>query len=154
MNWTSELFRSMNLNQIHPKATSRRFHLAAVLLGTVLLGGATTDDASLLEARRHSIEQLGQAELNRLKRNYETYLKLSPERRQQLADLNAALEQDTKDGGHLQKLLEQYNAWLFKLSPFDRDKLLGTADPESGPIWCKSCGGSNRSSNRLEPAED
>ena len=72
---------------------------------------------------------MSQAELNRLKRNYETYLKLSPERRQQLADLNAALEQDTKDGGHLQKLLEQYNAWLFKLSPFDRDKLLGTADP-------------------------
>jgi hypothetical protein len=25
--------------------------------------------------------------------------------------------------------LEQYNAWLFKLSPFDRDKLLGIADP-------------------------
>ena len=39
------------------------------------------------------------------------------------------LEQDTKSGGHLQKLLDQYNAWLFKLSPFDREKLLGTADP-------------------------
>ena len=58
MNWTSELFRSMSLNQIHPKAASRRFRLAAVLLGTVLLGGATTEDASLLESRRHSIEQL------------------------------------------------------------------------------------------------
>jgi hypothetical protein len=119
----------MKPNRMRPKAASRRLRLAAVLLGTALLGGATTEDASLLESRRHSIELLGQAELNRLKRNYETYLKLSPERRQQLADLDAALEQDTKDGGHLQKLLEQYNAWLFKLSPFDREKLLGTADP-------------------------
>ncbi len=103
--------------------------MAAVLFCAALLGGATTEDASLLESRRHSIELMSQADVNRLKRNYETYQKLSPERREQLAGLHDALEQDTKDGGHLQKLLEQYNAWLFKLSPFDRDKLLNTADP-------------------------
>jgi hypothetical protein len=102
--------------------------VALVLLGASLLGGATTEDASLLESRRQSIQLMSQADVNQLKRNYDTYLKLSPERRQQLVTLNEELEQDTKNGGHLQNLLEQYNAWLFKLSPFDRDKLLGTSD--------------------------
>jgi hypothetical protein len=116
-------------NRTRRKAGWPRLRVAAVLLGTALLGGATTEDASLLESRRHSIELMSQADLSRLKRNYETYLKLTPERREQLSRLNEDLEQDTKDGGHLQKLLEQYNVWLFKLSPFDRDKLLGIADP-------------------------
>lgn len=46
-----------------------------------------------------------------------------------MAHLDDELEQDTKNGGRLGKLLDQYNAWLFKLSPFDRDKLLSTSDP-------------------------
>lgn len=116
-------------SRTRPDLDSRRFRVAAVLIATALLGGATTEDASLLETRRHTIELMSQAELNRVKRNYDTYLKLSKERREQLARLNEDLEQDTKDGGRLQKLLEQYNDWLFKLSPFEREKLLGIADP-------------------------
>jgi hypothetical protein len=103
--------------------------LAWALLGLVLLSGATTEDASVLESRRKKIENLSQSDLNRLKRNYETYLKLPPERRAQLAHLDDELGQDAKNGGHLGKLLDQYNEWLFKLSPFDRDKLLNTPDP-------------------------
>ena len=106
-----------------------RTPLAWALLGLVLLSGATTEDASVLDARRKQIENLSQPNLNQLKRNYETYLKLPPERRAQLARLDDELAQDAKSGGHLRKLLDQYNAWLFKLSPFDRDKLLNTADP-------------------------
>jgi hypothetical protein len=116
-------------NRTRLESGTRRFRVAAILLGASLLGGATTEDASLLESRRRSIELLSQSDLNQLRRNYDTYLKLPPERRKQLDTLNDELEQDTKNGGHLQKLLEQYNAWLFKLSPFDRDKLLNTADP-------------------------
>jgi len=112
-----------------PDGRLQKTRLAALLLGVGLLCGSTTEDASLLESRRHAIQMLSQSELNQLKRNYESYLKLSPERREQLARLHDELEQDTKNGGHLHKLLDQYNEWLFKLSPFDRDKLLGTADP-------------------------
>jgi len=115
-------------NRTRLESGARSFRIATILLGASLLGGATTEDASLLESRRRSIELLSQSDLNQLRRNYDTYLKLSPERRKQLDTLNDELEQDTKNGGHLQKLLERYNAWLFKLSPFDRDKLLGTAD--------------------------
>jgi hypothetical protein len=103
--------------------------LVGALFGLVLFSGATTEDASVLEARRQKIQTLSQSELNRLKRNYENYLKLPQEKRQQLADLDDELEQDAKAGGHLGKLLDQYNAWLSKLSPFDRDKLLNTPDP-------------------------
>jgi hypothetical protein len=72
---------------------------------------------------------LSQSELNQLKRNYENYLKLSPERKEQLFRLHDELEQDAKNGGHLQKLLREYNLWFSKLSPFDREKLLSTVDP-------------------------
>jgi hypothetical protein len=106
-----------------------RAPLAWTLLGLVLLSGATTEDAIMLDARRKKIENLSQPNLNQLKRNYETYLKLPPERRAQLSHLDDELVQDAKNGGHLRKLLDQYNAWLFKLSPFDRDKLLNTTDP-------------------------
>jgi hypothetical protein len=116
-------------NQTRPDAGWRRLRVAAVLLGTLLLGGATSEDAAILESRRHSIELMSQADLNQLKRNYETFLKLTPERREQLSRLNEDLEQDTKNGGHLQKVLEQYNAWLFKLSPFEREKLSAITDP-------------------------
>jgi hypothetical protein len=105
-----------------------RTPLAWALLGLVLLSGATTEDASVLDARRKQIENLSQSNLNQLKRNYETYLKLPAERRAQLARLDDELAQDAKNGGHLGKLLDQYNAWLSKLSPFDRDKLLNTSD--------------------------
>jgi hypothetical protein len=112
-----------------PNFRPARTPLAWALLGLVLLSGATTEDASVLDARRKKIENLSQPNLNQLKRNYETYLKLPPERRAQLARLDDDLGQDAKSGGHLGKLLDQYNAWLFKLSPFDRDKLLNTPDP-------------------------
>jgi hypothetical protein len=107
----------------------RAITLWAALFAVVLLSGTTTEDADRVESRRHKIELLSQSERNRLKRNYETYLKLSPERREQLFKLHDELEQDAKNGGHLQKLLDQYNTWFCKLSPFDRDKLLSTADP-------------------------
>jgi hypothetical protein len=107
----------------------RWLRLSAALFAVALASGTTTEDAERLESRRHKIELLSQSELNRLKRNYENYLKLSPERREQLFLLHDALEQDTKNGGHLQKLLNDYNRWFIKLSPFDREKLLSTADP-------------------------
>jgi hypothetical protein len=107
----------------------RAINLWAALFAVVLLSGTTTEDAERVESRRHKIELLSQSERNRLKRNYETYLKLSPERREQLFLLHDALQQDAKNGGHLQKLLDEYNTWFCKLSPFDRDKLLSTADP-------------------------
>jgi len=115
--------------QPHPDFQFSRTRVIGVLVAVVLLGGGTTEDASVLEARRQSIEKLSQSDLNRLKRNYETFLKLPTERREQLVRLNDELQEDAKNGGRLQKLLDQYNAWLFKLSPFDRDNLLNTADP-------------------------
>jgi len=119
---------------MNPKQTSGSFRLrglrlSAALFAVALLSGTTTEDAQRLESRRRKIEMLSQSELNQLKRNYENYLKLSPERREQLFRLHDELEQDAKNGGHLQKLLGDYNRWFSKLSPFDREKLLSTADP-------------------------
>jgi hypothetical protein len=106
----------------------RGLRLSAALVVVALLSGTTTEDAQRLESRRRKIEMLSQSELNQLKRNYENYLKLSPERKEQLFRLHDELEQDAKNGGHLQKLLADYNRWFIKLSPFDREKLLSTAD--------------------------
>jgi len=119
----------MSRKQTSGSSRLRGLRLSAALVAVALLSGTTTEDVERLESRRHKIEMLGQSELNRLKRNYENYLKLSPERREQLFRLHDELEQDNKNGGHLQKLLNSYNRWFIKLSPFDREKLLSTADP-------------------------
>ena len=62
-----------------PVAPTARAHYAAALVAVVLLGATTSEDAAVLEQRRHAIEMLSQTELNQLKRNYEKYLKLSPD---------------------------------------------------------------------------
>jgi hypothetical protein len=44
-------------------------------------------------------------------------------------DLHDEVQQDTKNGGHLQKLLTGYNLWLSTLSPFDQARIDGETDP-------------------------
>ena len=113
-----------------PASLKRRRALClSAVLTVALLTGATTEDEARMAAARRKIQLMSQSELNQLKRNYEDYLKLSPQRRQQLFRLHDELEQDSRNGGHLQKLLDAYNRWFVKLSPFDREKVLSTADP-------------------------
>jgi hypothetical protein len=100
--------------------------LAALFLVT-LLCGTTPEDAALFAKRRQRIAGMTHAEIEQLKRNYDEYRKLSPERRQALADLDSEVKQDTS--GHLLQLLTGYNRWLSTLSPFDQERILGTADP-------------------------
>jgi len=104
-------------------------YLLAVVLIVPFLAGSASDDAMLIETRRRRIENMTQSDLNRLKRNYDRFLKLSPERRDALCKLDEELQKDTKSGGHLQKLLEDYNQWLSKLSPFEREQLQKIDDP-------------------------
>ena len=119
----------MSRKQPSSNAPSRALAFGAASSAALLLSGATSEDADLLQAAQHKIQMMSQSQLNQLKRNYESYLKLPPERREQFARLNDELEQDAKNGARLTKLLDRYNAWLFTLSPFDREKLLGTSDP-------------------------
>lgn len=93
------------------------------------LGGATSEDAALLASRRQKIQGLSQSEINRLKRNYDTFRALSQEQRDDLFRLHDEVQQDAKNRGHLQKLLEGYNRWFSSLSPFDRDAILSKTDP-------------------------
>lgn len=119
----------MMLDPASHKPRFRGAYRVAALLAVLVSSGAAGDDVAVLQSRRHRIEMMSQAELNRLKRNYEMYLQLSPERRQQMVRLHEELQQDAKSGGQLQKLLDGYNQWLQTLSLFDRETLLGTADP-------------------------
>ena len=67
------------------------------------------------------------AEVEQLKRNYEEFRKLSPERRKALEELDDEVRQDSS--GHLLKLLTGYNRWLSGLSPFDQERVLSKTDP-------------------------
>jgi hypothetical protein len=93
------------------------------------LSGTSPEDAQLFAARRQKIAGMTQPEIEQLKRNYEEFRKLSPERRKALQELDSEVEQDTKNGGHLLKLLTGYNLWLSKLTPFEQEKVVGTSDP-------------------------
>jgi hypothetical protein len=99
----------------------------AALFVVTLLCGTTPEDAALFAKRRQRIAGMTHAEIEQLKRNYDEYRKLSPERRRALADLDSEVMQDTS--GHLLQLLTGYNRWLSTLSPFDQERILGTADP-------------------------
>jgi hypothetical protein len=99
----------------------------AALFVVTLLCGTTPEDAALFAKRRQRIAGMTHAEIEQLKRNYDEYRKLSPERRQALADLDTEVKQDSS--GHLLQLLTGYNRWLSTLSPFDQERILATTDP-------------------------
>jgi hypothetical protein len=106
----------------------RRAAWLAIVALPVLVG-ATGDEASLFKSRRLRIEGMTQAELNRLKWNYANFKTMPPDRRDALVKLHNELEQDTRENGHLQKLVDDYNQWLSNLSLFEREKLLKIEDP-------------------------
>jgi hypothetical protein len=102
---------------------------AAVAVAPLLLR-ASPDQKELFKASKTSIEGLTKSERERLNRNFEDFLKLSPEEQQQYRDFHAALERDRREGqGHYQQLLDDYYAWL-KTVPERRQELLATRDAE------------------------
>jgi hypothetical protein len=99
----------------------------AAIFAVTFLCGTTTEEAQLFAKRRQRIAGMTHAEVEQLKRNYEEFRKLSPERRKALEELDAEVRQDSS--GHLLKLLTGYNRWLSGLSPFDQDRVLSKTDP-------------------------
>jgi len=113
-----------------PPSRSRRSGIArplAALFVVTLLCGTTPEDAQLFAKRRQRIEGMAHAEIEQLKRNYDEFRKLSPERRQAIEELDSEVKQDAS--GHLLKLLTGYNRWLSGLSPFDQERILSKTDP-------------------------
>ncbi len=113
-----------------PPSCSRAARVArslAALLVVTLLCGTSSEDAQLLAKRRQRIAGMSHAEIEQLKRNYDEFRKLSPERRQAIADLDNEVKQDTS--GRLLKLLTGYNRWLSTLSPFEQERILSKTDP-------------------------
>ncbi len=102
--------------------------LAAVFTVTFLCG-TTPEESKLFAERRIRIAGMTHAEVEQLKRNYDEFRKLSPERRKTLQELDDEVKQDTANGGHLLKLMTDYNRWLSTLSPFDQERILSKTDP-------------------------
>ena len=99
----------------------------AAIIAVTFLCGTTTEEAQLLAKRRQRIAGMTHAEIEQLKRNYEEFRKLSPERRKALEELDDEVRQDSS--GHFLKLLTGYNRWLSGLSPFDQERVLSKTDP-------------------------
>jgi hypothetical protein len=114
---------------VQPPSRSRAARVArplAALFVVTLLCGTTPEEAQLFAKRRQQIAGMTHADVERLKRNYDEFRKLSPERRQALQDLDDGVKQDTS--GHLLKLLNEYNRWLSTLSPFDQERIASKTD--------------------------
>jgi hypothetical protein len=121
-----------------PARSSRRAGIVgplAALFAVTLLCGTTPEEEQLFAQRRTRIAGMTHADVEQLKRNYEEFVKLSPERRRALQELDEEVQQDTANGGHLLKLLTSYNRWLSSLSPFDQERILSKTDPsERGQV--------------------
>lgn len=100
--------------------------LISVAVGPVLLGADTPAD-DILAQRRSEIEAMTETERNRLKHNYERYLKLNDEERKRCHKLHNAVENDAS----LRDTLTAYHEWLKTLSPWKRDELRKTTDPQA-----------------------
>ncbi len=100
--------------------------LAAVFVVTLLCGTAP-DESQLFAQRRLRIAGMTHAEVEQLKRNYDEFRKLPPERRKALLDLDDEIKQDST--GHFLKLVTEYNRWLSGLSPFEQEKIQSKTDP-------------------------
>jgi len=99
------------------------------IFAVTFLCGTTPDESRLLAERRTRIAGMTHAEVEQLRRNYDEFRKLSPERRKALQELDDEVKQDTANGGHLLKLMTDYNRWLSTLSPFDQERILSKTDP-------------------------
>jgi hypothetical protein len=101
----------------------------AAIFAVTFLCGTTPDESRLLAERRTRIAGMTHAEVEQLRRNYDEFRKLSLERRKALQELDDEVKQDTANGGHLLKLMTDYNRWLSTLSPFDQERILSKTDP-------------------------
>jgi hypothetical protein len=99
----------------------------AALFAITFLCGSTPEEAQLFAKRRQRIAGMTHADIEQLKRNYEEFRKLSPERKKALQALDEEVKQDTT--GHYAKLLAGYNRWLSSLSPFDQERIQSKTDP-------------------------
>lgn len=113
---------------MNPK--SRNLHLlftgslAAVVVLPLLMGaGDDGPSKQVLEARRQQIERMSEADRERLKRKFETFLKFSEAERWKYRQLHEQLESDAKTGGTLRETMHAYHNWLNKLPPWQRLEL-------------------------------
>jgi hypothetical protein len=113
-----------------PPSSSRTAGIAlplAALFTITFLCGTTPEETQLFAKRRARIAGMTHSDVEQLKRNYEEFRKLSPERKKALKELDDEVKQDTT--GHYAKLLARYNRWLSSLSPFDQERIESKTDP-------------------------
>ena len=104
-------------------------HPGRLLWGMLALSGpfwccaATQAADHALAAGRARIEQMSQAELDRLARSRQRFNELSAPEQQQLRDLQAAIESSPRSA-ELLRVMDAYHAWLKTLSPGQRAELV------------------------------
>jgi hypothetical protein len=116
--------------RVRPPSRSRRAAVAGPLAAALVVAclcGTSPEEAQLFAQRRQRIAGLTHTEVEQLKRNYEEFRKLPPDRRKALEELNDEVKQDAS--GRLLKLLAGYNRWFSGLSPFDQERILSKTDP-------------------------
>src|SRR5580704_8794788 len=110
---SSSMKKSDHSMRVRPPSRSRRAAVAGPLAAALVVAcfcGTSPEEAQLFSQRRQRIAGLTHTEVEQLKRNYEEFRKLPPDRRKALEELNDEVKQDTS--GRLLKLLAGYNRWF------------------------------------------
>ncbi len=113
---------------------ARNFARASVVVALILFTMAGTvqaakSEAELREEKAKKIEALSLAEREQLKQNLKAFRELPESERQRVRGLHKQLEADSKSGGKLTLVLNNYYEWLKSLTPGQRSDLRGEADP-------------------------
>jgi len=104
-------------------AGRRTWRWVIALVCCAWLGTTTPAAAEETPAeRRARIASMSPAELDALRERKERFEKFSPEKQQQLRELHAAIERNSR-ADRLRRILDRYNQWLETLSATERAEL-------------------------------
>lgn len=85
---------------------------------------------AIREQSAKAIAQLPESARDRLMRNFQEYQGMTAAQRAQMLALHQAIEKDRIEGrGELAAVMNQYDAWLKTIEPYQRDELYKTTDP-------------------------
>lgn len=108
------------------KSITRALCLTLALMCPFFLGAS--GDKNFQKAN-DEISRMSETEREHLKRNYENFKQLTPAQLETITRFHETLQQDQAASGTIHQTMDEYIAWLNKISPYDRVKLRDMKDP-------------------------
>jgi hypothetical protein len=103
-----------------------------VALTVLVCGAAAFGEAGAASSREQRLKEIAgksESERARLQRSFKTFRDLPPAEQENLRRLDRELKEDTRAGGNLRSVMDDYYNWLATLTPGQQQDLRAITDP-------------------------